>query len=518
MRFAATLLCVSFAGLGTIARAAPSPGLSGAESLQFLVDRARAASGAPYRFHVVSVSHESHGGRSFEITTETEGDKFRTRRCSKSICSGSYFDGERSFDSNLNDTALPRSARVDAVAITLRAIVSYAFTAPDFQTSGGRIAEREPIARNGRTDRRIAIAAPRGAWLDALLDPATGLVVAVISTERDHVFELEDQRRVAGRITLPFRISLDGSDLERFDSREIASAPLETPPGLRPTLATDPQPVAMIDGDRPSAQPVVPCSIGGQNVRCLLDTGNSGLAMSLELAERLDLEIRGGAFDVSGLGRYVTGVVGGPALTVGPATYGPALYIVLPDLRRSEYDVVLGADVFAHARIALHYGTRAVTFAAESQTPSAPALPLQFENFIPVLSVRLDDDDVTLAVDTGDESTINLDYDYYEEHPALFKPTGSIPVAGIGGVGAQLTGEIASARIGDFELGPVPIGATKGATATAHGHIGAGFLRNFDVTFDYARAGLELTARADVPQSAHRTRASAGVGFGKRSR
>ncbi|GAC1548325.1 MAG: hypothetical protein NVS3B16_21140 [Vulcanimicrobiaceae bacterium] len=482
--------------LGASALATPAAKTASGNSLDALLERARNASGAPYRFHIVSHSHESRQGRTFEVTTETDGLKYRARSCSKAICSGFYFDGERSFESNLNDTALPLSTRVDALQLTLRAIVSYAFTAPDFRSAGGQIVEREPVLRDGRRFRRLSIAPFRGALLDAIVEPVTGLVAGIVSDERKYAFELRDARRVGGKLMLPFSISLNGSEIERFESRTIETTPLVPPPGLVPTIASNAAPLAMAKLDRASDQPVVPCAIGGQTVLCLLDTGNSGLSMSLELAERLGLEPRGGAFDISGVGRYVTGVVRAPALSVGPAAYPPAQYVVLHDLHQYGYDVVLGTDVFGRARVTLDYGKRQVSFAPESAGAPGGGIVLGFENFIPILPLRIGEQIVPLAVDTGDESAINLAYEYYEAHPALFKPSGSVTVKGIGGASDELTGELARVRIGDYDVLRPRIGATKRLPATARGHIGSGLLRHFEVTFDYRRSRLELVPRA----------------------
>lgn len=497
MRFAAIVLSVFFATLARPAGAAATaakapPGVS----LDTLLQRARIASGAPYRYHLISRSHESRQGRSFDVTTETDGLKYRARSCAKTLCSGFYFDGERSFETNINDTALPLSTRIDALQLTLRAIVSYAFTAADFRTSGGQISERDPVLREGRKYRRLSIAPFRGALLDAIVDPNSGLVVGIVSDERKYAFELQDQRRVDGKLMLPFSISLNGSEIERFDSRSIASAPLEAPAGLPPSISSAAAPLAMTKLTRASDQPVVPCSIGGQTAECLLDTGNSGLSMSLEFAERLGLEPHGGAFDISGVGRYVTGVVKAPALSVGAATYPAAQYVVLHDLHQYGYDVVLGTDVFARARITLDYGRRSVSFAPESAGAASGGIPVGFENFIPILPLRIGDQAVPLAIDTGDESTINLAYDYYEAHPTLFKPSGSVAVAGIGGASDELTGELAQVRLGGYEVVRPRIGATKRLPATARGHIGSGLLRHFTITFDYGRSRLELTPRA----------------------
>lgn len=503
MRFAAISLSVFFAVSTAAGAVAPSEATetrlnsaTSAVALETLLERARLASGAPYRFHVVSRSHETRQGRTFEITSESQGATFRTHACVKGLCSGSYFDGEHLFETDFNETPLPASSGSEAVERTFRAITSYAFTAPDFRAEGGELYEREPIALRGRDLRRITVIPPHGEALDALIDPATALVQRILSEKRHDLFQLDDQRRVDGRITLPFSITLNGADFERFESRSIADLPLAAPTGLVPTIVGDAAPLAMQRSERATDQPVVPCSIGGQAVTCLLDTGNSGLSMSLELAEQLGLEPQGGAFDIRGVGTYLTGIVIAPPLTVGEATYPSARYVILHDLHRYGYDVVLGTDAFARARITIDYAGRRVAFAPLTSPGASDAIPIVFENFIPVLSIAIGDAVVPLAIDTGDESSINLTNEYYEAHPTIFTPNGSVPVAGIGGTSDEITGEVARVRIGGFEIERARIGATKRAGAMGRGHVGSGFLRHFSVTFDYAHGRIELVPRA----------------------
>ncbi len=52
----------------------------------------------PCRYHIVSSSHETCGLAHFDVTTETDGSAARVRRCSREICAGFFFDGERAFD------------------------------------------------------------------------------------------------------------------------------------------------------------------------------------------------------------------------------------------------------------------------------------------------------------------------------------------------------------------------------------------------------------------------------------
>jgi len=475
MRFAVPLAAVFFAVATSAMGASPQP----APSLEALLAKSRVASGAPYRYHIVSRSHEVRDGQTLDVTTETQGLKFRATSCLRALCTGFYFDGDRSYEANDNDTILPVSSSVDGLQLTLRAIASYAFTDPDFRRDGGTLIERDPLIRNGTAYRRISIAPRLGALLDAVIDPATGLVRGVISEERKYVFEFTDQRKVDDRVTLPFAVSLNGDSLTQYGERSIVDTPLEAPRGVVPDLSAAGTAVPMQQGD--TGRPVVPCTIGDQPASCLLDTGDSGLAISLELAEKLNLEPIPGSYDVHGIGQYVTGVVVAPPLHVGSATYPSAKYVVLHDLARYGYDVILGADAFAHARVTLDFARREVRLDPSAAPRGGQSIA--FDGFVPVMAVGLDDLDALLQLDTGDDAAVDLSGDYYGRHPELFTATGAASVSGLGGSAEATSGTISRVRFAGFELERQPIVATKGLSFD--GHIGSGLLQHFVVTFDY---------------------------------
>ncbi|MGB9652727.1 MAG: aspartyl protease family protein, partial [Candidatus Cybelea sp.] len=302
-------------------------------------------------------------------------------------------------------------------------------------------------------------------------------------------FEYRAYRRV-GIFTLPFEVLHDGQLFERYDDRAPVSSRLAVPHGPIPSFKGPP---AAVPTDPRSVTPIVDCSLGGVALRCLVDTGNSGLSMSSELASRLGGPVVG-TYQILGLGGYSTEVVRAGPLRVGNATYPDAYYAVLTDLRRYGYDVVLGADVMASTGIQIDGAAHVIRFGTPI-AQSRVAVPLSFENFVPVVTIGLGNVETSLAVDTGDESNINLTYDFYGKHPGLFNVTQRRFVSGIGGSSVEMIGQIPQVTIGDYRAGPQEIGTTQTLHGTAFGHLGAAFLQQFVVQLDYAGAELRLIPR-----------------------
>jgi hypothetical protein len=224
----------------------------------------------------------------------------------------------------------------------------------------------------------------------------------------------------------------------------------------------------MGDGDTP----VVPCTLGRQSGACLLDTANSGLAISAEFAAKLHLKVESSDL-VGTAGGAVAGIAKAPALAVGEATFGPAWYVVLGAGRAAGYDVVLGADAFAHARVTLDYRGRSVTFAT-NKAPIAGGQPIEFDSFVPMLGVSLGGTTATLALATGESAEIELGAEFASAHPAA--------------VGA------AGVRIGDETVDRVRIATGQHLTTPGDGLAGSGFLRRFVTVWDYAHGRIGLNS------------------------
>ena len=487
MDFAARVALLFALVASTLAVAAP-------DDLTTLLARMRERSGPVWSTHLTSSSHVELGGEAADLHSESKGVAFATYQCSGALCSGTYFDGERLFSININGTALPESDGSDPFLRGERTVASLAFLDPAFTDDGGIIADEGTTTIAGVRYRELLVENGDATAMDVFVDPKTATVRYMRDVNGDSTFEYQDYRPVARDLYLPFLVLRDGATIERYETRGSTSDAFVPPHGLTPRMHGAPASVAL---DPTQTIPVFACTLQNVPTTCMLDSGNSGLSISLELAERLQAP-KVGSFRVSGLGDYATDVVRAGALAVGSVTFPPANYVVLHDIHRFGYDVVLGADVLAATTVSLDPVTHRISFAAPVPSGGV-ALPLEFQNFVPTVLVQLGNLGTQLALDTGDESNINLDYDFYQAHRSLFSATGQRPVTGIGGSSVEVLGTIPQVRLGTLATGEQSIGATRLLHATAYGHLGAGFLSHFHVVIDYA-AGLVHFVPTPTPQ------------------
>ncbi len=483
MRFAARFALLCALVPATLGAARTDSGVVG------LLERMRAVSGPVWQAHVVSVARLNFNGAPTVVSTETSGLRVMVRHCIGEICDGTYFNGERLYSFNLNGTTLARSPSPETYLRSLRLVASLQFLAPAYVAHGGRIGQAGTAALGGKTYRTLVVADASAIPFRIYVDPQSALVRFARPVNGKEMFEYLGYRRI-GALTLPFEVLHDGLVLERYDDRAVVSSAFHPPHGLLASFSGAPQ---AIPSDPKAVTPIVDCSVGGIALRCLIDTGNSGLSMSAELASRLGATVVGN-YQVRGLGGYSTQVVRAGPLHIGNATFPDAYYIVLNDLRRYGYDVVLGADIVGSSGVEIDGSAHTVRLGF-STLRNAITVPLSFENFIPVVSVGLGSLEALLAVDTGDESNINLAFDFYAKHPGLFNVTQRRSVSGIGGNSVEMMGEIPEVRIGDYRTGPQRIGTTQVLQGTAFGHLGAGFLDQFVIQLDYAGSELRLAPR-----------------------
>jgi len=462
MRFALRLAALPMLGLLLL-------GVAGQPiAVPALLQRMRTASGEPYRFHIESTAHDP-SNREAVIRTDFEGLRFVSRSCESNVCTGTYFDGARTFAVNINDTALPRSNGIDAYLRAIRTVSSYAFIDKAFELDGGKVVDAGLRSIGKKSYRALFVTAVGSIPLLAYVDPHTALIASLHNSDNSLILDYRDYRRV-GALMLPFEIVDARSVAQHYDSRIVSLDPFTPPRGLIPQL-DEGRKVMHILAENDT--PIGDCKVARLPLHCLIDTGSSGLSLSVRAAEQLHLEPFGG-FEARGLGHYATGVVRAGPLEVGNAVFGTANYLVLNDIHQYGYDVVLGADVLANTNVVIDYSRREVFFSFGFEPDGASIVPISFQNFVPVVPVRLGSTLVPLAVDTGDDSGINLSYDYYQSHSDLFSATQERDVSGVGGTSEELIGEIPHVQLGSFSVENQRIGATRKLKATADGHLGGG--------------------------------------------
>ena len=483
MKFAArvALLCV-FAASAMGAAPARSPALAA------LLSHMRAVNGGLYNAHIVSTSPHIVDGAPATLHADVQGLRFYLQQCTGTVCLGTYFDGQRLYSVNINNTALPRSPAPEAYLRALRILGTLDFLSPNFTADGGTIYDGGTVIWNGKRMRKIFVSDKIATPMIVYVDPQTWLVAGAEDVNRNATYRMRDYRRV-GAFLLPFEIDRNGEPLEKYITRQIASGNLPPPHGISAAASGAPAGMPL---DPQSVTPLGTCTIAGVSARCLIDSGNSAMSMSLELAERLGLQPVG-MLHVAGLGDYATEVVHAGPLQMGNVRFGDANYVVLSDIHRYGYDIVVGADVLASIPVTIDYSRHALYFGNQSPvTGEGTTVPLEFQNFVPVVSVTLGGYSSSLAIDTGDQSNINLAYDYYQHHPDLFQATKTANVTGVGGNSVEIIGEIASVRIGTLTAENQQIGATKTLKGTADGHLGAGFLSQYKIVLDYAHERMRL--------------------------
>lgn len=489
MKFAAwaALLCVLAASGPASAQAAPPAALSE------LLTRMRAVNGGLWNAHLSSTSPHLVDGEDATLDTEAQGLRFLLEQCNGKVCLGTYFDGERLYSVNINGTMLPRSAAPEPYLRALRIVGTLAFLAPDFTANGGRIDDGGWVTFEGKRCRRIFVTDAIATPMEVFVDPQSGLVTGARDVNGDAVYAMHDYRRT-GAFVLPYDIERNGLPLEEYITRKVVPEPLEAPHGLKAVIEGTPAGMAL---DPQSTTPIGTCTIAGVSARCLIDSGNSALSMSEELANQLKLQ-EIGMMKIAGLGGYATGVVRAGPLRMGNVQFPDADYVVLSDIHKFGYDVVIGADVLASMPVTIDMSKHALYFSETGLADSSMTVPLAFQNFVPVVNVTLGVLPTDLAVDTGDQSNINLAFEYYQAHPTLFAPTKTLLVSGVGTTSVELVGQIASVRIGGLTAENQEIGTTKALKGTANGHLGAAFLSKYRVTLDYAHQLLRLLPKTGV--------------------
>jgi len=441
----------------------------------------REAAGPVWAAHIDADLDITDGAITTRAHIDARGDRMLFHRCLDDRCLGRFYFGSQVDDLTLNGAPVTAPELTSSEPALLLAL-SHAFLRPGFRAAGGRLTLLPSAAGNGES---IEVQAPKIAPFTLGIARNGLLQSAKIGST---IYRFSDYRHIA-RLQLPGRIERDGKPYLTFHHLQVVRTPFVEPHPLPLEFAAAP---VVLPWSPRAKTPVVDCSIGDTPLRCLIDSGNSGLSMSLSLAERLHLEPTG-TFEVDGIGRYLTELVTAPPLHLGAVTLPKATYVVLSDLEGTRYDVVLGTDFFAAVRVTIDGPKRRVILTPTTNAKAVRGIPIRFLALVPTIAVTLASTPARLLVDTGDESTINLGESFFHAHPALFHITQSRSVRGVGGTSTEHLGTIASCRFGSLQFSNILIGVTDHLASSGDGHLGNGLLAKTIVTFDYAHDRIEFT-------------------------
>lgn len=459
MRFAVCLLGLPAAAL--LAAAAPR------DELVTLA----AASGHPASIHIRAVATRMIEGRTVELTVEQLGAARLVRRCVAGVCGGRWFDGRRSWSFGINEIALPEQ---DDAAMPLRrtaaAIASYAFAEPAFRAAGGTVTTAGPG--------RFRVSAPGGAELIAIVDDAAHAVRRIETNRGEAVASYGREIRVGGGL---YALDRRGPfETGALDGAVAARGPLAAPGGPAVTFAGN---GALSLGNDPV--PILPCRLGGRLARCLFDTGTEPSAVALPFAEALGLEPRG-ELEISGLGRFVTGMVESGPLEVGAARFDRVRLAVLPSASMARFDIIVGADLLGRVRLVLDRSRGAAQVTAPGTGGASDAIALAFQGGRPHVDTRIGDASVEALLDTGDQATVSLGYAAYREGTQW-------PIAGRGiARGVAGADDILRVTVPQVHVGPLVLGETEAIVRRTQdeAHVGIGLWTRYQVELDEFNARL----------------------------
>nr|MDP9107152.1 retropepsin-like domain-containing protein [Candidatus Eremiobacteraeota bacterium] len=405
-------------------------------------------------------------GRTVTTTFDQLDSRRLVRRCVEGVCGGTWFDGTREWTFALNEVALPEE--VDESALTQRtlaAIASYAFAEPAFRAAGGTVV---PAGAG-----RWRVRAHDALELIAVVDPTTRALRRIETAEGRPLAVYGRDTRVAGA---SFPLDRGGPfESGTLDTVAVVTDPIGPPAGTPATFSGE-APLAL--GDEPI--PIVPCSLGGRRARCLLDSGATPSAITLNLAEALGLEPHG-ELEISGMSRFATGFVEAGPLALGSAQFAHARFAVVPPSRAARFDVVIGSDLLGRVRIVLDRTARTARIVAPGSAGNPPgAVPLTFRNGSPIVQTMFGPQGARALLDTGDEAVLSIGYAAYRVGPqwSVMSRGQSVGIAG--------ADDIITVEIPDVRIGPLAVGAIRTSVRRTQtiAHVGIGLWNRYVVDLD----------------------------------
>jgi aspartyl protease/PDZ domain-containing protein len=247
--------------------------------------------------------------------------------------------------------------------------------------------------------------------------------------------------------------------------------------------------------------------------RFLCDTGGENV-ITPELARALDLKTEG-ALQGSGVGEKSEDV----ALTkvdsvaLGGVTLSRQVFAVAPlsDLSAVEgveVNGLVGYELFKRFVVKVDYANSLLTFTlptASADHTAGIVVPFRFNEHIPQVDGEIDGIAGKFDIDTGSRSSLDLEGPFIEAHnlSAKYQPKFEATTGyGFGGASRSAVSRASLLKLGSVEVRDPVTDLTlqkKGSLTSQYvaGNVGAGVLKRFNITFDYARQQLIFERNAN---------------------
>lgn len=255
-------------------------------------------------------------------------------------------------------------------------------------------------------------------------------------------------------------------------------------------LSPDPVPVEIVDD-----HVLVRATLNGREVRLVLDTGASHLAVSPEAAAATGIREAGRAgFGAFGGERGSAKLGVAESVVVGPAVAKDVATFIFPIPPVFEADGFLGLSFLRQFAVRLDYEHKLLSFAppaSSNLTGVGPGVALQGDGRL-VIQAEVDGAAAKLVVDTGAGQSLILRSWFVDEQKLRARYPRRLNVVTGGGLLGLTRGEISrlqTLKLGGHTLTNVFVEFETGTDNRRDdiaGFIGAGILSRFNLTFDPA--------------------------------
>ena len=247
--------------------------------------------------------------------------------------------------------------------------------------------------------------------------------------------------------------------------------------------------------------------------RILCDTGGANI-ITPTVAKELGVKSEG-ALQGRGVGEKSedVGLAKLETLQVGDATLTDQLFAVYPmesfaSVEGVEESGLIGYEVFKRFVVKVDYEHSVLTLivpSAFTYQGNGAKLPFVFNAHIPQVDGSIDGIAGKFDIDTGSRSSLDIMKPFVEKHDLVTKynaKTEAVTGFGVGGAARSLLARAKVLQLGNVEVhNPVTELSVqeKGAFTSPYvaGNVGAGVLKRFNITFDYAHQELILEPNAN---------------------